>query len=530
MSAGLRPHRLLWHHAPVTTPQTTREPPGRSGRAPRPAPLVATLAWHPDVGRVGERMPLPAGRTAVGRKTPTFTTPAGAATRAIGDPFVSRRPAVFEVDPDGVTLHPGGSPLTVEGRAIEAPRRWSRAAIRAGLPVVIAGRVLLLIHPHRSVDRAVAHGLTGYSEAVERLRLDIDRAARLDVPVLLRGESGVGKELVARAVHAASARRGGPYRAVNVAAIPEAVAAAAFFGHRRGAFTGATDDRAGHFAETDGGTLFLDEIGDLAPRIQPMLLRALETGEIEPVGGRPRAVDVRVLAATDADLEADVRGGGFRRPLLHRLAGYVIRVPSLRERPDDIPRLLLHFLGAELGALDALHRLDGGADAEAPWLPADVIEPLMRYDWPGNVRELRNVARRIAAAGFDRVVVPLDAIRGGLSDGSDDAAPEPDPPSMPPRVETLDSETHAYTPGEVERLLAASGWSVRNAAGRIGVPKSTLLRYAKRNLGLRTAAAIPDAEWRACRDACGGDVDAIAARLRVSSRAARSRLKALDGG
>ncbi|MCA9540495.1 MAG: sigma 54-interacting transcriptional regulator, partial [Myxococcales bacterium] len=262
--------------------------------------------------------------------------------------------------------------------------------------------------------------------------------------------------------------------------------------------------------------------------VQPMLLRALETGEIQPVGARrARRVDVRIITATDADLEAAAADGRFRVPLLHRLRGFEVRLPALRDRLDDVPRLLLHFLRAELATLGSAQRLAPAGQAPL-WLPASVVLALLRHDWPGNVRELRNIARQIAVAGFDQAVAPPLAL------------PTPSPP--PPRPEVPRPETGppldlvdrlvtprgSYPPEDVARALEACRYSVRQAADRLGVPKSNLLRYAQRALGLRTAAEIPDDEWRACQAAFGDDVDAIAALLRVSPRAVRSRLKDLE--
>ena len=227
--------------------------------------------------------------------------------------------------------------------------------------------------------------IIGRSRAVQRLRREIDLVAPSDFSVLVTGETGVGKELVVRAIHGASRRNGQPMLYLNCAALPENLAESELFGHVRGAFTGAVADRAGKFELADGGTLFLDEIGELPLTIQPKLLRVLQEGEIERVGSeRAKAVDVRLLAATNRDLPHEVQAGRFRADLFHRLNIYPMQVPSLRERPDDIPLLAGHFC-------EQIQRRLGLGPVR---LAAQSLEMLTRYAWPGNVRELENVISR----------------------------------------------------------------------------------------------------------------------------------------
>jgi DNA-binding NtrC family response regulator len=208
-----------------------------------------------------------------------------------------------------------------------------------------------------------------------------------EATVLLLGENGTGKELAARAIHAGSARSNKPLIVVNCAAIPEALFESELFGHVRGAFTGATEAHRGKFQQADGGTLFLDEIGETPKQAQPKLLRALESGDVETVGGRgPEHVDVRLIAATNRDLPAAVAAGEFRPDLYYRLAVVPLRLPSLRERTGDVPILAAHFL-------DAACRKNR---VKPKRLDADAIARLTRHAWPGNVRELRNAMERIA--------------------------------------------------------------------------------------------------------------------------------------
>ncbi|MCB9741400.1 MAG: sigma 54-interacting transcriptional regulator [Alphaproteobacteria bacterium] len=224
-------------------------------------------------------------------------------------------------------------------------------------------------------------GLVGESGPMQSLRRQLRRVGPAEVPVLVLGETGTGKELVARALHAASGRASGPFVAENCAAFAEGVLASELFGHEKGAFTGATRSRRGLFEQADGGTLFLDEVGDMPPRVQVRLLRVLQEGELRRVGAEaPRRVDVRVIAATHRDLDAMVRAGDFREDLWYRLRGATLRLPPLRERGGDLELLVAHFL-AELGSPGLR-------------LSAEAWSCLRAWSWPGNVRELRAEVRR----------------------------------------------------------------------------------------------------------------------------------------
>ncbi len=245
----------------------------------------------------------------------------------------------------------------------------------------------------REVQRVVGERpIVAASQTMIELLELVERAAEFKTTVLLTGESGTGKEVLARAVHAQSGRRNEAFVAVNCGAIPETLLESELFGHAKGAFTGADRARRGLFVEADGGTLFLDEIGELPSPLQVKLLRALQEEEVRPVGeSKPRSVDVRVLAATARDLEADVAEGRFREDLFYRLNVIRLHVPALRERREDVPLLVDHFLAHFREALGRpVRRIDD-----------DALERLVAYAWPGNVRELENVIERavILAAG-----------------------------------------------------------------------------------------------------------------------------------
>ncbi len=238
--------------------------------------------------------------------------------------------------------------------------------------------------------------MVGRSPPMQHLFELVERVAQSDAPVLIRGESGTGKELVARALHFEGARRGGPFVAVNCTAIPGTLLESELFGHLKGAFTGATTSRRGLFVEADGGTLFLDEIGDMAPDLQARLLRVLEDGEVRAVGAdSSRRVDVRVVAATHQELEQATRDGRFRRDLFFRLDVAPIRIPPLRERRDDIPLLVEHFLTVAR---------ERNARSPVRAFSSELVAELTRLPWAGNVRELENVVERLVIFSRDEVV------------------------------------------------------------------------------------------------------------------------------
>jgi two-component system nitrogen regulation response regulator GlnG len=239
----------------------------------------------------------------------------------------------------------------------------------------------------RAVDQHTTHGeqLVGKSPAILEIFKTIGRVAARDISVLITGDSGTGKELVARAIHTASERAKNPFVAVNTAAIPRELLESELFGHERGAFTGAVAARMGRFREASGGTLFLDEIGDMPVDLQAKLLRVLQSGEVAPVGGNQAvSVDVRIVAATHRNLDVAVAEGAFREDLLYRLRVVPIQIPKLADRGEDIRILAEHFISRYAGELSDGH----------PFMTDDTIEFLTEYQWPGNVRELENAIKR----------------------------------------------------------------------------------------------------------------------------------------
>ena len=339
---------------------------------------------------------------------------------------------------------------------------------RALEPARLAGRVARLERENEVLREELqgetsADPLVGPSAALDRVRDLVTRVAPSAASVLITGETGTGKELVARRLHEASPRADGPFVAFNSGAVPEGLAESELFGHEKGAFTGADRRRLGRFELADGGTLFLDEVGELAPPLQVKLLRALQERRFERVGGMATVqVDVRVVAATHRDLESWVREGRFREDLYYRLNVVRIDVPPLRERADDIPALAELFLA----------RYGTRADGTRPRLSAEAMAALQSHPWPGNVRQLENALHRacILARGDTLGVEDLDL--PGTSPAAE--GPSGDLRAVLARVERE----------LIDRALREHGGNLTAAGRALGIERN-LLRYKLRKHGLR---------------------------------------------
>ena len=307
--------------------------------------------------------------------------------------------------------------------------------------------------------------ILGDSVPMKALRQQIALTAPTNGRVLIYGESGTGKELVARALHAQSSRAQGPFVEVNCAAIPEELIESELFGHRKGSFTGASEDKSGKFQKADGGTLFLDEVGDMSLKTQSKVLRALEEQRVEPIGSSEMAaVDVRVIAATNKKLEDEISRNAFREDLFYRLNVIPFTVPPLRDRTEDIPILARHFLGE-------FNRTYGKKPKE---LTSAAMDVLLRYPWPGNVRELKNLIERLVimspALRIEPQHLPPEVFR--------DAARSPQHPYA-----TLQEARSAYEREFILRKLEENQWNMTKTATAIGLERTHLYRKMK-SLGI----------------------------------------------
>jgi two-component system response regulator HydG len=357
------------------------------------------------------------------------------------DPCVSRKHCVIAPSEGRVVVR---DLLSTNGTWVNGVR-VPHAELRPGTVLTVGGTRLRVV-----LDERTEAAIVGESAAMQRLRVDIGKLATVPLPVLIHGETGTGKELVAKALHDQSGRRG-QFVPVNCGSIPKELIESELFGHERGAFTGANARRNGLFQEADGGTLFLDEIGELPEALQTRLLRALESGVVRPVGAtREAMVNVRVVAATHVDLERAVADGRFRRDLYYRLAAAVITTPPLRARRSDVPLLAERILQEEAAM---------GVRCE---LSAEAMAALMEYPWPGNVRELKNVLRRAAALG-GAMLEAHDFNFGTMLATVDEDAVQ------------IQGQTFEQIERQVlERTVRRCGGNQRAASEELRIPRSTL--------------------------------------------------------
>ena len=522
------------------------------------AESILTILAHPDPRRVGERtvlLSLSAGAEVLLSRTElVFSHPGhpGHPDRTeplpLGGRYLSRQPIRLRLagggtdDPGALVLDLSTTRIRVEvdGERVEQGCTLSSQQLEHGVVLLLARKVALWLQrrvlPREGTSAPPSYGLVGESPGLTRLRQEIRRLAPLDAPVLLRGETGTGKELVARALHRASDRRQQPYLVVNMGVLAPTLAASELFGAVRGAYTGADRQRPGFFRSAQGGTLFLDEIGEAPPEVQAMLLRVLESREIVPVGGAtPVEVDVRVIAATDARLEEAMASDRFRAPLYHRLAAYTLGLPPLRERLDDLGRLLLFFLRQEQATLgEKTPTPDAG---EPFWPPAEWVARLARHHWPGNVRELRNVARRLALGDSEGTWSDLEALLTASpveTTGREIKTPprgEPPPDHSRPPIERTTRRVwrkpEEVAESELLQALREHRWQLQATAEALGVSRPNLYRMVRDCPAVRTAKELERGEIEAVVAASRGDLEAAAMALEVSLPGLKRRMKAL---
>ena len=406
-----------------------------------------------------------------------------AADFRLTDPTVSSFHVELSCAPYGVHV----TDLESANGTLYAGARVERAVIPSGAMLNV-GRTVIRIDVDvpfaPAASQLPAFGeLRGGSIAMRELFSMLERLARTDLSILVEGPTGTGKELVARALHDESPRRGGPLVVLDCTAIPATLAESTLFGHERGAFTGANERRLGVFEAAEKGTIFLDEVGELPLELQPKLLRVLERREVVRVGStKPHPVDVRVLGATWRDLRAMINQGKFREDLYYRLAQARVTLPALRERPDDIPLLVQHFL---TNLRDRLPRDVQCARSIAP----DALEELQRRDYAGNVRELKSTVERAAMTAAGDIVTPSDLAFERLLTGQRHHAPSPSPtsaggPDLGRFKEAKRTLIDEFERDYLQRLLARTGNNLSKASALAGVERHHLRDLFKKH-GLR---------------------------------------------
>ena len=486
--------------------------------------LVLSIAYHADASRIGEWAvvketagPVP---WILGRYSPDFLRERDAAGLPIEDPHVSRRALRFDyVDGElTLTLEEGASRCLANGKELKGSLALDRPALQAGVPLLLGHGTALLLRlcgtPDSLGDSATEETLLGNSAMMRDLRERVLRAGRSDLDVLLRGETGTGKELAAASIHHTSRRSSARFVCVNMAAIAPELAAATLFGVAKGAYTGADRSRDGFFQQARGGTLFLDEIGDAATEVQPQLLRALQEREVQPVGGNIETLDLRIISATDADLERDA--GDFNSALLYRLGALELELPPLREHPEDIGLLFAHFLletAREIGLDDPLPTPGDDAVEIAGW--ARVFHQCLRYRWPGNVRELANAARQVLVQGGDTPMLPRK-ISEALAVGPVASSAS----SQGRRMRDIDETTF-------EGAMENCAYEARRVALELGVSRTSVYRRIESSTRFRLVVDIPERELRQALSRNQGNIAATASQLEVAEYSMRTRLKKL---
>jgi DNA-binding NtrC family response regulator len=329
----------------------------------------------------------------------------------------------------------------------------------------LEARALRVQNRRLTAEKAIGRAIIGDSPAMRRVLDAVNRVGPKDITVLVRGDTGTGKELIASLIHAESRRASRPLVRFNCAAIPAELAEAELFGHARGAFTGAAQARRGFFAEADGGTLVLDEVGELSAPVQAKLLRALQEGEIQPVGaGRVERVDVRVVACTNRDLSEEVQSHRFREDLYYRLAVVELVVPPLHEHREDIPALAAEFA----------RRYAERFGMQNVRLAAELIEALQRADWPGNVRQLENaIARMVALGGGEEIGLQAFTVPSSR-------AIEPGAEPIPDGTLSLREQVEAVERSVIARTLASVAGNQSEAARKLGLSRGSLIDRLKK--------------------------------------------------
>jgi len=506
--------------------------------APGPAPSrsssaggvrTLTVLGHPLASRVGDTFRLPtSGVVAISRKEPEFQ---GSSSGPLLTPFLSRKPVQLVLRRNGVEVdvRQTSTPVSIDGTPVNPASGVALVdddAIQRGTVLELGSHVTLLLHLRgQHMTRDGDFGLIGDSDGIDVVRQQIAQLSMRETAVLIRGETGTGKELVAAALHQNSRRRNGPYVVANMAAIPSSLAASELFGHARGAFSGARDAHDGFFVRADGGTLFLDEVGDTPDDVQAALLRVLETGEVQGVGAkRVQKTDTRVVSATDADVEGAIANGRFRAPVYYRLAQSEIRIPPLRERRDDIARLLIFFLLGELAKEGREHLLMPELTERDVWLPAPLVARLAAYDWPGNIRQLKSVATQLAARSRLDPADPFIAQLLPPTSRAQSASTPAGPVGRAPRITRRPSD---IAPDEVERVLEACDYKLGQAAEQLGISRPAFNDLVDSHPSLQRAermSAIAIAEGIERAAQLGVEPHRL---LKVSKRGLARRRKAL---
>lgn len=509
------------------------------------APLLGlTIIWHPDQSRIGDQFiaGTQAGMVELGRFLPLFRQPGGEGL-ALGHGSISRDPLRIHRDADnGIQIELPNSRMVVElnGTEIREPQTLSADAIESGQILSLGRTVLLCLHWMRCLPKQnPIPNLLGVGSAAIIARDQIKQVASTDLPVLLLGETGTGKEIAARAIHALSLRNEAPLVTVNMAALNESLAAADLFGAAKGAYTGAQAVRKGLFAEAEQATLFLDEIGNTPASVQPMLLRVLEGGDYRPLGAhKDQHSSARIIAATDQNLEAE----NFNQALLRRLESFVIHLPPLRQRREDIGVLIKHLLSTN-ALFDSVQR---------PF-PTTLVNEMACYDWPGNVRQLSHVMKRamLALQMGDTPTPTLSnliniaperisqssqlknypsstqlAMPTSVAPANANATANHQAQALPKAAQTYQKPA-ALDEASILRAMENNAWYIQAAAQELGISRPSMYKLLAAHSQIRRVEKIPVEEIQQALSTSANHVEQCAALLKTPTEALRRYLRGM---
>jgi DNA-binding NtrC family response regulator len=470
--------------------------------------LGLTIVWHPDLDRVGEQCigTSSDGVLELSRFLPLFKRPQSDGI-SLGHGGISRAALkIVRNESDAIEIQPPASRMVVEINGIEIyePIRLAREQVDAGVVLGLGRAVYICLHWMFCLPKNnTIPGFLGVGNAAIKTRELIRQAANGESPVLLLGETGTGKEVAASAIHALGKRANEKLVCVNMAALNESLAAADLFGAQKGAYTGSHTARNGLFAEADRSTLFLDEIGNAPTSVQPMLLRVLENGEYRPLGAqRDQRSTARLIAATDQDLYNE----SFNQALLRRLEGFIIHIPPLRARREDIGVLIVNLI-----------RTNPDKSLAEVILPPPLISQFLNYDWPGNIRQLSHVLKRALLAlqlgdlpAFDSLV---DRSPVRITDSGRQIEVVTEQSAHPKTKTQVRRKLTDISEQEVLDAMQAHHWYIQGAAHALGISRPSMYKLLEAHSQIRRAEDIPEKEIRQSREASAGDLEKCAALL-----------------
>ena len=483
--------------------------------------LCLTILWHPDTARIGEQTIVTGQTIALSRYHPQFCKPEQPGL-PLGHGGISRSPLEISIDAQGgvnIAVPVGRMLVELDGKEIQGNHYLQPEQISNGAILGLGRAILVCLHWLTALPKNNAiDGLIGVGSSTQKIRDLIRQVAATDATVLLLGETGTGKEVVAQAIHSLSLRKHKPLISVNMAALNDDLAAADLFGAAKGAYTGAQNARNGFFQEAEDATLFLDEIGNAPASVQPMLLRVLETGDYRPLGAtKDLTTTARIIAATDQDLY----GGGFNPALLRRLESFVINLPPLRNRREDLGVLIIHLMQSP-----ALANIGGNN------LSFTLLTQFATYDWPGNVRQLRHFLKRvllgIAANEPPSFASLIDTPPQRITYSAEPANTYSSPTSLSPAEKQTRKKLNELSEEDVLTALEENEWNIQSAAQALGISRPSMYKLIDANSKIRRVEKIPAEEIRQAWQNANNDIEICASLLKTPAEALRRHLRGID--